>query len=160
MQLNPSFKTLYKFELFGRLSARCLHSPKLRVASEGFTTIALNAQQYTESRFFNWQKGQGRMLVCVLCIWQSEGTGNASEGDPTWDTVPTKIINTSLPMPDSPSQPGHRRHLSGKGFAFGSNNLNMCKAISLGLWTPGHTTGHLATGVPFCALKQTGTTGP
>lgn len=35
MQLNPSFKTLYKFELFGRLSARCPHSPKLRVASEG-----------------------------------------------------------------------------------------------------------------------------
>lgn len=97
---------------------------------------------------------------CVVCIWQSEGTGNASEGDPTWDTVPTKIINTSLPMPDSPSQPGHRRHLSGKGFAFDSNNPNMCKAISLRLCTPGHTIGHLATGVPFCALKQMGTTGP
>lgn len=35
MQLNPSFKTLYKFELFGRLSARCPNSLKLRVASEG-----------------------------------------------------------------------------------------------------------------------------
>lgn len=35
MQLNPSFKTLYKFELFGRLSARYPNSPKLRVASEG-----------------------------------------------------------------------------------------------------------------------------
>lgn len=101
------------------------------------------------------------LSVCSADIWQSEDSVTANEGEPTWDTVTTKIINifayAGLSFATEPQETSQWKRL----FAFGSNNLNRYRAISLRLWTLGHTLGHLATGVPFsCALQQTGTTGP
>lgn len=85
---------------------------------------------------------------------------NASEGDPTGDAIPTKIINIFAHARLSFATESQEISQWKRLLAFSSNNLNTCRAISLRLWTPGHTVGHLATGVPFsCALQQTGTTG-
>lgn len=83
----------------------------------------------------------------MLCIQRlSEGTVKANEGDPTWDTVTTKIINIFAHARSSFATEPQETPQWKRLLVFGSNTR---RAISLRLRTPGHTIGHLATGVPF-----------
>lgn len=179
MKLNTSFKTLCNFALFGGLSAYGLNSwhwQTLFITLQLLTRLRVGSRWLVHNDGVEWSTLSRELIlqlveksrknvdvflgVCSADIWQSEGTVTVNEGEPTGDTVTTKIINifahARLTFATEPQETSQWKRL----FAFGSNNLNRRRAISLRLWTPGHTLGHLATGVPFsCALQQAGIMG-
>lgn len=170
-RLNASFKMLCYLELLGGGKGSSAYNPnswqwhvplscslqlltKLRVTGDGsHNDLVKCSEVYGELILQLTEKTEKNVDLCNdvhLCIrcW-SEGTVKANEGDPTWDTVTTKIINIfagarrSFATEPWETSPWKRR------LAFG---FNTGRVISLRLRTPGHSIGHLARGVPFAVL--------